>query len=95
MCKLLAVTLLAVCIGVPLLEATGGWDRTFADTGDETIIVIVALCVGAAVVAGAARLRAPVSVVQSSIVPIRPSFLVSSPVRYPAAVRPSLPSLRI
>ena len=46
--KLLAVTLLALCIGFQVLEASGRWDRTFNDANDEGIIVVVVLCVGAA-----------------------------------------------
>jgi len=47
---LLAATLLTVCVGVQVLEATGRWDRTLQDTGDEAVIVTIALCVGAALV---------------------------------------------
>ena len=46
--KLLAATLLTLCVGVQALEATGRWDRTFQDSGDEAVIVTVVLCIGAA-----------------------------------------------
>ncbi|HMF97553.1 MAG TPA: hypothetical protein VKE96_24805 [Vicinamibacterales bacterium] len=66
--RLLAATLLALCIGVQALEATGRWDQTFQDTGDEAIIVTAVLCIGAAlVVAGAMRHRVSLSVITSPI----------------------------
>jgi hypothetical protein len=46
--KLLAATLLTLCVGVQALEASGRWDRTLQDSGDEAVIVTVVLCVGAA-----------------------------------------------
>jgi len=58
--KLLATLLLTLCVGLQVLEATGRWDRTFQDTGDEAVIVTVVLCVGAALLAASAfrhRLR--------------------------------------
>jgi len=48
--KLLAATLVVLCIGLQVLEASGHWDRSVKDTNDEAIIVIVVLCIGAAVV---------------------------------------------
>jgi hypothetical protein len=73
--KLLAATLLILCVGLQVLEATGGWDRTFQETGDEAVIVTVVLCIGAAVlVAGATRariaaspLRGPVTTVNNGL----------------------------
>jgi hypothetical protein len=58
--KVLAATLLVLCIGLQVLEASGHWDRALKDTNDEAIIVIVVLCIGAAVVTAgalAARVR--------------------------------------
>jgi hypothetical protein len=49
--RLLAATLLTLCVGVQALEATGRWDRSLQDTGDEAVIVAVALCIGAALLA--------------------------------------------
>ena len=69
--KLLAATLLTLCVGVQALEATGRWDRTFQDTGDEAVIVTVVLCIGAALVAaGALRRRLSPSTISSAIVGI-------------------------
>src|SRR5262252_4749870 len=74
--RLLAATLLTLCIGVQALEATGRWDQTFQDTGDEAIIVTVVLCIGAAlVVATAMRHRVSLSAIQSPIWTVRPSPL--------------------
>ena len=82
--RLLAATLLTVCIGVQALEATGRWDQTFQDTGDEAIIVTVVLCIGAAlVVAAAMRHRISLSVVKSPISTVCPADL--SPLVPPAA----------
>jgi hypothetical protein len=52
--KLLAAALLALCLGAMALEATGRWDATFQDAGDEAAVIAVALCVGAAVAVAAA-----------------------------------------
>jgi hypothetical protein len=52
---LAAAAIVALCVGLPLLEATGYWDRTLPDTVDETIIVTVALCVGSAIAVVRAR----------------------------------------
>jgi len=54
--KLLAATLLALCIGVQVLEASGRWDRGLKDTNDEAIIVVVVLCIGAALATAGALL---------------------------------------
>jgi hypothetical protein len=47
--------ILAICIGAPILEMFGQWDRTLEDCNDTEInLVVVALCVGVAFsVAGA------------------------------------------
>jgi hypothetical protein len=47
--KLLAATLLVLCVGLQVLEATGHWDQALKDTNDEAVIVVVVLCVGAAI----------------------------------------------
>jgi hypothetical protein len=63
---LLAATLLTLSIGLQIVEATGRWDRTFQDTGDETVIVTVVLCIGAALVfAATIRPRASLSAIQA------------------------------
>ena len=65
----LAVTLLALAIGLPVVEATGHWDRSLQDTTDEAAIVAVVLCVGAALVAAAVtRPRISLSVIHAPIV---------------------------
>lgn len=56
--KLFAATLLALCVGVHLLEASGRWDRTFQDANDEAGIVAVVLCVGVAFAAARTVIRA-------------------------------------
>ena len=64
-----AATLLALAIGLQVLEATGRWDRTLQDTGDEAIIVTVVLCVGAALVAArVTRPRLSLSAIQAVVV---------------------------
>jgi hypothetical protein len=74
--KLLAATLLTLCIGLQALEASGRWDRTFQDAGDEAIIITVVLCIGAAVVvAGASRHRVCLSAARSPIIVIRSTQL--------------------
>jgi hypothetical protein len=56
--KLLAAALLALGIGVQLLEMSGRWDRTFQDANDEAGIVAIVLCVGVAfAVAGVSLAR--------------------------------------
>ena len=64
--KLLAATLLVLCIGLQVLEASGHWDRTLKDSNDEAIIVVVVLCIGAAVAAAGA-----------SLAPVRPLRIIS------------------
>ena len=51
--KLLIAAMLTLCVGVQVLEATGQWDRAIKDTNDEAIIVVLVLCVGAALAAAA------------------------------------------
>ena len=41
--------MLALCVGVHVLEVSGRWDRTFADASDEAAIVAVVLCIGIAI----------------------------------------------
>ena len=70
--KLLAAALLTLCVGVQALEATGRWDRTFDDTGDEAVVVVVVLCIGAAIaVARATSLHAPLPAVESPVAAVR------------------------
>jgi hypothetical protein len=86
--KLLAATLLTLCVGVQALEATGRWDGTFHDTGDEAVIVTVVLCIGAALLAGGAlRHRLSPSTMPPVIVGTRSTSL---PVFEPPAVRSAL-----
>jgi hypothetical protein len=67
--RLLAAILLALCIGVQVLEASGKWDRALEDTSDEAIIVVVVLCIGAAVAkAGTLLARVRLSRIASHIV---------------------------
>jgi hypothetical protein len=47
--KLLIGAMLILCVGLQVLEATGHWDRALKDTNDEAVIVVVVLCIGAAV----------------------------------------------
>jgi hypothetical protein len=47
--KLFVVMMLALCVGVHLVELSGRWDRTFADSNDEAAIVAVVLCIGIAI----------------------------------------------
>ena len=69
--KLFATVLLTLCIGVQVLEATGRWDRTVQDTGDEAVIVTVVLCVGAALaVAGRMLLRIHLPPIPSRLLPV-------------------------
>ena len=89
--KMLAATLLVLCIGVQVLEASGHWDRALKDTNDEAIIVMVVLCIGAAVVmagALAARVR-PVRTL-SHLVLAATSFALLPPTRL--AIASSCPS---
>ena len=77
--KLLAATLLVLCIGVQVLEASGRWDRALKDTNDEAIILVVVLCIGAAVAMAGALLTH-----------VRPARIISHSVL--AATSPSRPS---
>lgn len=75
--KLIVAALLTLCIGLQALEATGRWDRTIQDTGDEAVIVTIVLCVGAAfVVAGAARPRIALAAITSPVEMIRSTLLL-------------------
>ncbi len=47
--KHLAGALLALCIGVQLLESSGRWDQSLRDANDEAGIVAAVLCVGVAI----------------------------------------------
>ena len=63
----LGAVLLALCIGVQLLEMSGRWDRTFQDANDEAGIVAIVLCVGVAIAVARtllARVRSSPSVFQ-------------------------------
>jgi hypothetical protein len=69
--RLLAAALVALCVGVQVVEATGRWDRSFQDAGDEAIIVTVALCIGVALAATRAKRRqTPLAAVQLPIPPV-------------------------
>ena len=79
--KLFAATLLVLCIGVQVLEASGRWDRALKDTNDEAIILVVVLCIGAAVATGGARLaRSRPASISSHIV-----LAATSPSLWPAS----------
>ena len=54
--KSLVGVLLALCIGVQLLEVSGRWDQTFQDANDEAGIVAIVLCVGVALAVACTRL---------------------------------------
>ena len=56
--KLLVVGLLAACIGVHVLEASGRWDRSLTDANDEAGIVAIVLCVGMAISVAGTLLKA-------------------------------------
>ena len=78
--KWLAAILLILCIAVQVLEASGQWDRALKDTNDEAVILVVVLCIGAAVaMAGALLARVRVSRIGSRIV-----FAITSPSAWPA-----------
>ncbi len=67
--KWFAAALLTLAIGLQVVEATGRWDRTFQDTGDEVVIVAVVLCIGAALVfATVARPHMSLSVIGAAVV---------------------------
>jgi hypothetical protein len=45
--QLLGAAIVAICIGVPVVEAFDRWDQTLSDGNDsEANIVLAALCVG-------------------------------------------------
>ena len=95
---LLAATLLTLSIGLQVLEATGRWDRTFQDTGDEAAIVAAVLCIGAALVVAA--VTGPHISLAAIEVPVvfRPAtgFEFIAPLAAPSFVEASPPlSLRI
>ena len=60
--------MLALCLGVQLLEASGRWDRTFHDANDEAAVVAVVLCIGVGV-AGARLLLARIRGSQKTVTP--------------------------
>ena len=95
---LLAATLLTFSIGLQVLEATGRWDRTFQDTGDEAAIVTAVLCIGAAlVVAAVTRPHICLVAIEAPVV-FRPAtgFAFIAPLGAPSLVDASPPlSLRI
>jgi len=66
-----AAILLTLCIGLQVLEATGQWDRTFQDSGDEASIIVAVLCIGTALVVASRRYRASLSAIQSPSVAVR------------------------
>jgi len=73
--KLAAAILLTFCVGVQALEASGRWDRTFQDAGDEAAIITVVLCVGAAVaIARAIRHGASLAALTFAILVVRGSL---------------------
>jgi hypothetical protein len=73
--KLFVAVLLTLCVGVQVLEASGRWDRTLQDAGDEAVIVTSVLCIGAAIaVARAARKHVYLAAIQSLIVFIRATW---------------------
>jgi hypothetical protein len=76
--KLLIAVLLALSVGVQLLEASGRWDHTFADANDEAGIVVVALCIGIAI-AVAARVLRSIRASHSSIAAIVSSVTAVAP----------------
>jgi len=94
----LAATLLTFSIGLQVLEATGRWDRTFQDTGDEAAIVAAVLCIGAALVVAAVT-RPHIGLVAIEVpVLFRPAaaFEFIAPLGAPSLVDASPPlSLRI
>jgi hypothetical protein len=96
--KLLAAALLTLCVGVQALEASGHWDRSFQDSGDEAVIVTVALCIGAALIAaGAFRHRLAPTAIPSAMPGVGPTSLPAfGPPAFCSALTTSPPlSLRI
>jgi uncharacterized membrane protein YidH (DUF202 family) len=73
--KLFVAALVALCIGVQVLEASGHWDRAFQDANDEASIVAVVLCLGAALaIAGAllGRMRPSRTIARTVVAPTTP-----------------------
>jgi hypothetical protein len=95
--RFLAAALVVLCVGVQVVEATGRWDRSFQDAGDEVIIVTVALCIGVALVAaGARRLHTRLIAVHLPIAPAGITLSAQTARRTPSAFCSSPPlSLRI
>jgi hypothetical protein len=53
--RVIVVIIVAICLGVPVVEAFDRWDNTLQDGYDtEATVVIVALCVGLALTVAAA-----------------------------------------
>ena len=53
--RVIVVMIVAICFGVPMVEAFDRWDNTLQDGYDtEATVVIVALCVGLALTVAAA-----------------------------------------
>jgi hypothetical protein len=53
--RLVGVAIVAICIGMPLIESFDSWDHTLTDGNDtEANVVLVALCVGLALSTSAA-----------------------------------------
>jgi len=95
---LLAATLLTLCVGLQALEATGRWDGTLQDAGDEAIIVAVVLCVGSALVAARVlRHQFSLTRLQSQAVPVLSARLprLASASTFPALDTSPPLSLRI
>jgi uncharacterized membrane protein len=90
--KLMLAMLLALCVGVQLLEASGRWDLTLRDANDEASIVVVVLCVGVAV-AVVARFVANVRPSGSSAAVLITSRTTVTSLQIPAFVRWSSPPL--
>lgn len=94
--KLFVAALLALCIGVQVLEASGRWDRTLQDANDEAGIVAIVLCVGFALEAAGAllmRLHTPRSM--SRIVLARTAPFPWSAARFALAVSCGSPPVRL
>ena len=71
--------MLALCLGVQLLEVSGRWDRTIRDSNDEAGIVAIVLCIGVGLVVAPlllARIRA--SRVPLTWTQIRPTRIIST-----------------
>jgi len=71
----LAATLVTLCLGLQVLEATGRWDRTFQDTSDEAALVTIVLCIGAAFVVARVGHGVSLTRLPARIVAVRPVAL--------------------